>query len=141
MGAATLPLFFAVRFAAAGTFFVCNFSDQKNVGRKPLAVCYTVVMAIVKEMPSEAIIGGLKGKLDFYYWKGIAVCRSWPKSPGSSRSPAVMAQWPAFAYISQAWATLDPTLRRYFEVMATGTILTGRDLFARSFLSGWTSPD
>lgn len=96
-------------------------------------------MAIVKEMPSEAIIGGFKGKLDFYYWMGIPVCRSWPKSPGSSRSPAVMAQWPAFSYISQAWRDLDPTLRRLYEVQATGTILTGRDLFTRSYLSGWTS--
>ncbi|MBA7531690.1 hypothetical protein ES705_23911 [subsurface metagenome] len=97
-------------------------------------------MAIVKEMPSEAIIGGFKGYIDFYYYMGIPVCRSWPKSPGSLRSPAVMAQWPAWSYIAGQWKDLDPTLRRYYEVMATGTILTGRDLFTRAYLSGWHLP-
>jgi len=97
-------------------------------------------MAIIKEMPSEAIINGFKGYIDFYYWMGIPVARSWPKSPLGLRSPAVMAQWPAWSYISKQWKDLDPTLRRLYEVQASGTILTGRDLFTRSYLSGWHLP-
>lgn len=102
---------------------------------------YNLLMAIVKEMPSEAIIGGFKGKLDFYYWMGIPCCRSWPKSPGSNRNDNVRATWPAFSYIAAAWKDLDPRIRRMFEEMSTGTILTARDLFTRSYLSGWHSSD
>ncbi|GAH92479.1 unnamed protein product, partial [marine sediment metagenome] len=45
-----------------------------------------------------AIIKGFKGTLDFYVWKGITCVRSWPRSPGRKRAPAVQAQWPAFAW-------------------------------------------
>ena len=93
-------------------------------------------MAKIKEMPSEAIIGGLKGKLDYYYWMGIAVCRSWPKSPGHSRSAAVSAQWPIWTYISKAWRDLAPELRDLYNRQASGTTLSGRDLFTRSYISG-----
>ncbi len=94
-------------------------------------------MAIVKEMPSEAVIGGFKGKLDFYYWKGLAVCRSWPQSPGHSRSENVMRQWPAFTIAAKAWKELPLAIKDLYANMAQGTILTGRDVFARGYLSGW----
>lgn len=98
-------------------------------------------MAIVKEMPSEAIISGFKGHIDFYYWKDIAVCRRWPKKPSALRNENVRAQWPAFSYIAAAWSLLTPELQRLYNVQATGTVLTGRDLFTRSYLSGWRSLD
>lgn len=91
-------------------------------------------MAKIRRLPSLAIISGFKGTIDFYEHDGQACVRAWPKSPGKSRSQAVMAQWPAFTYAAQAWATLDPRLRTLYDRMAKGTTFTGRDMFTRSYL-------
>ena len=45
-------------------------------------------MAIVSHL-SASVIKGFRGVLDFYYWRGRAVCRRWPK-PG--RQPNTHAQ-------------------------------------------------
>ena len=94
-------------------------------------------MAIVKEMPSEAIIGGFKGRLDFYYWMGIAICRKWPSKPSQERNFHVRSQWPAFTIAAHAWKDLPASIQVLYEDMARGTILTGRDVFTRGYLSGW----
>lgn len=93
-------------------------------------------MALIKEMPGEHIISGFKGKLDFYYYMGKACCRRWPRSPGHVRSPAVMAQWDAFSYASREWNNLSDIVRRAYEELATGSALTARDMFIRSYLKG-----
>ncbi len=93
-------------------------------------------MAIIKSMPGIKIINGFKGKVDFYYNMGLPVARAWPKSPGRNRSPAVKAQWPAWAYISKLWTALPPELQAAYNFMAGGTPLTGRDLFTRGYLKG-----
>ena len=93
-------------------------------------------MARIKAMPAIKIIGGFKGVLDFYFWKGIPCVRAWPKSPIHSRSQAVQSTWPAFAYSAKAWYDLDPSLRELYNHQAAGTHMTGKDLFMRSYLSG-----
>jgi len=93
-------------------------------------------MAKMIVMPNQAIIDGFKGKIDFYFWKGIPVARKWPRSPGGLRAPAVQAAWVDFVYSARAWKTLDPTIQRAYEVLATGSGLTGRDMFTRSYLTG-----
>ncbi|GAI98357.1 unnamed protein product, partial [marine sediment metagenome] len=59
-------------------------------------------MAKLKVLPHQAIIDGLKGKVDFYLHRGIPCARKWPKSPGHLRAPAVMAQWQTFTDAAQA---------------------------------------
>ncbi len=93
-------------------------------------------MAIIQVMPHEAIIDGFKGKIDFYYYCGLVVARKWPRSPGHRRSPAVEAQWARFSYITKQWNTLDAEVRRTYEELATGSGLTGRDMFERAYLKG-----
>lgn len=93
-------------------------------------------MAILTELPHQAIISGLKGQVDFYYWNGIPVARSWPRSPGRQRSPAVMAQWPAFTYASREWNELDETMREAYRELAQAAGLSGRDLQMRGYLHG-----
>lgn len=92
-------------------------------------------MAKLTRLPSQAIIDGLKGKLDFYVWMGIPVARSWPKSPGSDRAPGVKAGWAAWTWASQNWQSLDDETRTSFNRMAAGTNMTGRDLFIKSYLT------
>jgi len=90
-------------------------------------------VAKLTEMPGAAIIGGFKGKIDFYYYMGIPVARSWPRSPGHDRSPQVEAQWPKFTYVAKLWATLAPEIKDAWNRMATGVPLTGRDIFHKSY--------
>lgn len=93
-------------------------------------------MAKVLEMPSEGIISGFKGVIDYYYWMGIACVRRWPGSPGKRRTPAVMAQWQPFRVAAREWVELDPEVRAAYEVLAAGSGLSGRDMQVRSYLTG-----
>ena len=94
-------------------------------------------MAKLTALPSQAIIDGLKGKLDFYYWMGIPVVRSWPRSPGKRRAPAVEAQWEAWTTASRIWNLLDDEIRQAYIQTSHGTNLTGRDLAMKAYLSGY----
>lgn len=93
-------------------------------------------MAKIKEMPGTRIISGFRGILDFYYWKGIACCRSWPRKPKGRRSPAVMAGWAPFTYASREWGNLSPEVQRSYEILASDSALTGRDMMERAYLTG-----
>jgi hypothetical protein len=92
-------------------------------------------MAKIKKLPGLAIINGFKGTLDFYVWKGIACVRSWPRSPGHERAPAVEAQWPAFSEATKLWQLLSPEVQDAYKAMAAGTHLTGRDLSVKCYLT------
>lgn len=94
-------------------------------------------MAIIKALPAMHIIDGFKGKLDFYVCRGIPCVRKWPKKITSERSPAVQSSWPLFTEASKLWNTLSDAVRESYNSMASGTGLTGRDMFMRSYLSGW----
>ena len=93
-------------------------------------------MAIITEMVGQKVIDGFKGVIDFYYYKGLACARRWPKSPGRARSPAVMAGWPAFGYAAGEWNNISPAVRRTYEALASGTGLSGRDMFQRAYMAG-----
>lgn len=93
-------------------------------------------MAKITKMPSTAIIDGFKGTLDYYVHDGQACVRSWPRSPGHDRAPAVMAQWETFAYASRSWNLLSPEVQRLYNIMATNSGLNGRDLATRAYIKG-----
>jgi len=87
-------------------------------------------------MPSQAIISGFKGVVDFYDWCGIPCFRQWPRSPGHKRSPAVEAQWSSFGYSAGLWTSLSKEIQETYNTMATGTGLSGRDMFTRAYIKG-----
>lgn len=93
-------------------------------------------MALLREMPGTHIISGLKGKIDFYYWMGLAVARTWPRSPGHVRTPEVMAQWPAFITAAKEWNNLSPEVQESYRKLAQSSGLNGRDLQVRGYLAG-----
>ncbi len=93
-------------------------------------------MTRLEVLPSEAIIDGFKGKVDFYYNMGIPCARKWPRSPGHQRAPGVEAGWAAFSYAAKEWNNLDAETRRAYEKLATGNRLTGRDMAERAYLTG-----
>lgn len=93
-------------------------------------------MAIIKEMPGQKIIDGFKGKLDFYYYMGIPVCRKWPRSQGKSQTPASIAQWPFFTYASQGFITISPFVREAYFAVARDCGLHAKDWFMRGYMTG-----
>lgn len=93
-------------------------------------------MVKLTEIPSQAIISGFKGTVDFYLWMGIPVARQWPRSPGKKRSAEVEAQWPTFTYAAQEWNNLSEAMQAAYYEMAQAGGLDGRDLQMRAYLSG-----
>ena len=87
-------------------------------------------------MPSEGIISGFRGKIDYYLCRGQACARKWPRSPGSKRDPAVMAGWASFSYASQEWINLTQVVQDAYNEMAGASGLSGRDVQQRAYLSG-----
>lgn len=92
-------------------------------------------MAKITKLPGTAVISGFKGTLDFYVHCGQSCVRSWPRSPGHRRAPAVMAKWAAFAWAASNWTSLSPEVQDAYKQMAQGTALTGRDLFTKNFIT------
>ena len=92
-------------------------------------------MAKITKMPSMAIVNGFKGVIDFYVHDGQPCVRKWPRSPGHDRAPAVMEKWTAFAWAASNWNSLSPEIQEAYRRMASGTNLTGRDLFVKGYLT------
>ena len=93
-------------------------------------------MAKLKVLPSQGIIDGFKGTVDFYVYMGIPVARAWPRKPSGERSPAVKAQWLPFSYASKEWNNLSSFVQAAYEKLATNSGLTGRDMQVRAYLTG-----
>ena len=93
-------------------------------------------MGKLAEMPSQAVISGFKGVVDFYDYCGIPCFRKWPVYTSKKRSPAVEAQYSAFGYSAALWKSLSREIQETYNTMATGTGLTGRDMFTRAYIKG-----
>lgn len=91
-------------------------------------------MPVLDALPHLTIIRGLKGILDFYYWKGVPCVRKWPVIPPSSRSPASMRSAHLFGAIVAAYSLLGAVLKELFALDATDQTRTARDLFVSAVL-------
>lgn len=47
-----------------------------------------------------------------------------------------MAGWAPFTYASREWGNLSPEVQRSYEILASDSALTGRDMFERAYLTG-----
>ena len=93
-------------------------------------------MAVLKQLPSQAIISALKGTVDFYLWKGLPCARAWPHWPKRVPYPTEKAAQDRFAYAAKAWALLPEYLKEMYRQMVAGTDFTARDMFTRLYLTG-----
>lgn len=57
---------------------------------------------------SLAQIQKFRGIVDFYYWKGIAVARAWPRPPRHPGTPRQVQTWDNFR-VMMAWKKSNPT--------------------------------
>ena len=99
-----------------------------------------MILAKLTKMPNANIISGLKGTIDFYYWKGIPVARQWPRSPGKDRSQAVKAQWPAWGAASKLWVQLSKEYQLLHGAWCGHGRYNPRDLQIKSYLSNIYAP-
>jgi len=90
-------------------------------------------VAIIKEMVSQKIITGFKGKLDFYFYMGIPIARRWPRSQGNSQTPASVAQQPAFSYASKLWTEVSPFVQEAYTTLVEACGLHKKDWFMRGY--------
>ena len=93
-------------------------------------------MVVLKKLPGQAIIDGLKGTIDYYLWKGIPVARSWPRRPEMPRSPAVQETAAQFAYIMQLSSLLPYFVQKQYQRMAAGTTWRWQDFLVAAYLHG-----
>ena len=103
-------------------------------------------MAKLTALPELDVISGFKRKVDFYLnfqssdpetrGKGVPCARRWPRSPGHRRAAAVEAQWSTFSYSASLWNSLSQEIQDAYNAMASGTGLSGRDMFTRSYIKG-----
>ena len=104
-------------------------------------------MSKIGALPAQAIVDGFKGVIDYYVHHqtcpaetgevGTPCARSWPRSSGHERAPAVEAQWPAFSWAAANWNSLSPEVQDAYRKTAESTNLTGRDLFTKAFITDY----
>jgi len=86
-------------------------------------------MARLTALPSLDIIHGFKGILDFYLWKGLPCCRSWPYNPKSHHSEATIAAAATFGAVLKSYSLLADTVLAAYRDDAKDHTRTARDIF------------
>lgn len=89
-------------------------------------------MTRLAEMPPVAVIRASRGVLDYYYWRGIPVCRTWPQKYTRQRTAAVQASSAIFGDYLHALTLLDPSLIPAWTTMVADTDWTWRDMVVRA---------
>jgi hypothetical protein len=87
-------------------------------------------------MPSEAVINGFRGSIDYYVYRGINCVRMWPRKKRLPPTQAESAHWPAFSDAVAEWNALSPTVRDAYISMASGSTLSGRDIMIKMYING-----
>ena len=93
-------------------------------------------MAILAKLPSEAIISGFKGVIDYYLWMGIPCARKWPNKPQGARSPAVVAAQIPFTDAVAAYQLTSQSVRDAYKLASSGTGYSGYELFIQGYIKG-----
>ncbi|MBA7629677.1 hypothetical protein ES703_37180 [subsurface metagenome] len=93
-------------------------------------------MVVLRELPKQSIIDGLKGILDFYLWKGIPCCRKWPRKPQMPRTPAVQETAAQFAHIMHVSTILPVFVIKQYRRMAEGTTWRWQDFLVCAYFKG-----
>jgi len=93
-------------------------------------------MARLSNMPSQAIVDGFKGVVDFYVYKDTAVARKWPRWHTRESYPAEAANQADFAYVNKLAGSLPEYLINQYKRMAAGTPFSWKDLLVRAYMKG-----
>jgi hypothetical protein len=98
-------------------------------------------MAKMERMPDRATIRAGRGKVDFYLWKGVPCCRSWPRWKPRAFTAGESASQLRFSAAAKEGAMIDAGVRE----MWLGLAVQGKgegwvDAFRAAALGkGWVS--
>lgn len=84
-------------------------------------------MAVIEGDFDPEIIRKFRGVLDYYYYRGRLVVRSWPRKPILPRSPNVQSTAQDFADTARALSSLPLVLQDITREVVAGTSWTWRD--------------
>lgn len=93
-------------------------------------------MVVLKKLPSQAIVDGFKGTVDFYMYKDTACARSWPRYYPRDPTAPERANQDAFAYVNQVARDLPVFIVDQYKRMAASTPFSWKDLIVRAYISG-----
>ncbi|MBA7540988.1 hypothetical protein ES705_33293 [subsurface metagenome] len=94
-------------------------------------------MALLSQMPAQDVIGRLRGVLDYSYWCGLCIVRSWPRPPRGPRAGAVASAGAQFGYINQQAPTLSPAVKAAYDGMVTDTAYSWKDMMNTLYISAY----
>lgn len=83
----------------------------------------------MKHLPEMHVIKGMKGAVDFYEWKGLAVARSWPRKAVPTQTTAELETWNFFRLVTQSYKDLDPIFIEALNSMVANTSQRNFDLY------------
>jgi hypothetical protein len=86
---------------------------------------------------SKQTIRTLAGIVDFYYWRGIPVARSWPVMRVKERSPAVLAAAAAFKASRADLRLMSSEVRAAWRTLGRGKKAAWLDVYTGSYLKVW----
>lgn len=72
-------------------------------------------------MPDRSVIVAMRGKVDYYYWKGIPVARAWPKVGNQPNTTAQVQNRQAFAAAAKVTGAVPGHTQRIYERWITPT--------------------
>jgi hypothetical protein len=92
-------------------------------------------MAKLARLPEADIINGFKGVLDYYVFLGIPCVRKWPRYKPRTPTPQEAQNQSIFATAVDEWNNLSDYVRQGYITMASGSTLSGRDMFIKMYLN------
>ena len=93
-------------------------------------------MAVVSHFSSQ-MVKGLYGTVDFYYWRGIPVARSWPRKTKLSPTAAVLASRLAFRQSRLDLREVSAVTRAAWAVCSVGARQAWLDYYTSIYLVMW----
>lgn len=86
-------------------------------------------MARLPALPSESIIRGFKGIIDFYLWRGLPCARAWPRYRPARQTDASRAAALLFGAVIKAYILTHSTVLHQLAIEATAIPRSTRDLY------------
>jgi hypothetical protein len=93
-------------------------------------------MAKVVSFSSE-MVRDLAGVLDFYYWKGIPVCRLWPRITNLPPSAAMLGARLAFTQSRVDLRSVQGPTRKAWSVSSVGKKQAWLDYYTSIYMRTW----
>lgn len=93
-------------------------------------------MARIKAI-SATMVKNLAGVIDFYYWRGIPICRRWPKLTKKPPTEGVLASRAAFVQSRADLRLVSAGVREVWAQSAVGVTEAWLDYYTSIFMRTW----